>query len=155
MARSEVPSEEMGPRALPGEPEPLVLYRLARGRGELPYGGRHVERAGGARRSRLLEPLRTPLASIRVAGETEGRARAAARVAAAAAGLCANRTLRLSAAAARHLLAAAAFVWRGRGSSPALLRRGIAALDRARASASERAPLLALALRRPTAAPPR
>jgi serine/threonine-protein kinase len=151
MARSEAPSEEMGPRVLAGEPAPLVLYRLARGRSELPYGGRHLGRAGGARRSRLLEPVRTPLASIQVAGETEGRVRATARVAAATAGLCATRALRASATAARLLLGGAAFVARGRREPPALLGRAMAALDRARRAAGERAPQLGLALRRPKA----
>jgi serine/threonine-protein kinase len=149
MARSEAPSEEMGPRVVEGEPEPLVLYRLVRGRGELPYGGRHLARAGGASRSRLLEPIRTPLASIRVAGETEGRARAAARVARAAAGLCATAALRLATAAAQAALRGAAFVARGRRDPPPLLGRAIAALDRARREAAERAPWLSLALRRP------
>jgi serine/threonine-protein kinase len=160
MARSEAPSEEMGPRQLAGAREPLVLYRLVRARGELPYGGRHLARAGGARRSRLLEPVRTPLASIQVAAETEGRARATARVAAASAGLFATGTLGLGAAAARLLLAAASLVAGGRKRRPALLARAIAALDRARRRAAERAPELALARRRPratslTALPPR
>ncbi len=149
MARSEAPSEEMGPRVLAGEPETFVLYRLVRGRGEMPYGGRHLGRAGGARRSRLLEPVRTPLASIQVAGETEGRARATARVAAATAGLCATGALRASATTLRTLLRGASFVTRGRRDPPALLGRAIAALDRTRRSAAERAPLLALARRRP------
>lgn len=151
MARSEAPSEEMGPRVLEGEPEPLVVYRLVRARGEMPYGGRHLGRAGGARRSRLLEPIRTPLASIQVAGETEGRTRASARVAAATAGLCATRALRVSATTARFVLRGAAFVARGRKEPPGLLARGIAALERAARSAAERAPLLALAMRRPRA----
>ncbi|HEY6004755.1 MAG TPA: protein kinase, partial [Anaeromyxobacter sp.] len=81
MARSEAPAEEMGPRIVDGEPEAVVLYRLVRERGELPYGGRHLARAGAARRSRFLERVSTPLASIQVAGATEGRARAVARVA--------------------------------------------------------------------------
>jgi serine/threonine-protein kinase len=151
MARSEAPSEEMGPRLLAGEAAPVVLYRLVRGRGELPYGGRHLDRAGGARRSRLLEPVRTPLASIQVAGETEGRARAAARVLAATAGLFAARALRAAALAARLLLRALAFVTRARAEPPGPLGRAMAALDRARRSAAERAPLLALARRRPPA----
>ncbi len=149
MSRSEAPSEEMGPRALAGEPEPLVLYRLVRGRGEMPYGGRHLGRVGGTRRSRLLEPVRTPLASIQVAGETEGRARATARVAVATAGLCATGALQASVTTARLLLRAAAFVAGGRKDPPTVLGRAIAALDRARRSAAERAPLLALARRRP------
>jgi serine/threonine-protein kinase len=149
MARSEAPSEEMGPRLLAGEAAPVVLYRLARGRGELPYGGRHLERAGGARRSRLLEPVRTPLASIQVAGETEGRARATARVVAATAGLCAARAVRVSAGTARLLLRGATLVAGGRGEPPGLLARALAALDRTRRAAAERAPQLALSLRRP------
>ena len=153
MSRSEAPSEEMGPRVLAGEPEPLVLYRVARARGELPYGGRHLERAGGAQRSRFLEPVRTPLASIQIAGETEGRARATARVAAATAGLLAASALRASATTARLVLRGAAFIARGRKDPPPLLARAIAALDGARRSAAERAPQLALALRRPR--PPR
>jgi serine/threonine-protein kinase len=151
MARSEAPSEEMGPRVLPGDRAPLVLYRLVRGRTELPYGGRHLGRAGGVRRSRLLEPVRTPLASIQVAGETEGRARATARVAAATAALCATRALRVSTAAARLVVGGVAFVARGRRQPPALLGRALAALDRARRAASDRAPQLRLALRRPRA----
>jgi serine/threonine-protein kinase len=149
MARSEAPAEEMGPRVLEGEPEPLVLYRLVRDRGDLPYGGRHLARAGGARRSRFLEPVRTPLASIQVAGETEGRARATARVAAATAGLCAAGAVSVSATTAHFLLRGAAFVARGRKEPPRLLAMAIAAVDRARRSAAERAPLLALARRRP------
>jgi Protein kinase domain len=151
MARSEAPSEEMGPRVLPNEPEPHVLYRLVRERGDLPYGGRHLARGGGARRSRLLEPVRTPLASIQVAGETEGRARATARVAAATAGLCAVRAVTVSTSTARLVLRAAAFVARGRRDPPPLLARGIAALERARRAAAERRPQLSLALRRPPA----
>ena len=149
MSRSEVPSEEMGPRVLPGEPEPLVLYRVTRARGEVPYGGHHLDRRGGARRSRFLEPVRTPLASIQVAGETEGRARATARVAAATAGLCATGAVRASTTTARFLLRGAAFVARGRRSPPPLLGRAIAALERTRRAAAERAPQLALSLRRP------
>jgi len=139
MARSEAPAEEMGPRALEGEPEPLVLYRLVRGR-EATMGGR------AARRSRLVERVTAPIASIQVAGETEGRARATARVAAAAAALWAVRGVRVSAAAGRLLLRAAAL---GRRSPPGLLGRALAGAERVRARAVERAPLLALALRRP------
>jgi len=148
MARSEAPSEEMGPRAVDGEPEPLVLYRLVRGSGDLPYGGRHLDRAG-VRGSRLLEPVRTSLASIRVAGDPEGRARATARVAAATGRLCATRALRGAATTAQLVLRAAAFAARGRKEPPALLASGIAALERVRSSAAERAPLLALWMRRP------
>jgi serine/threonine-protein kinase len=152
MARSEAPSEEMGPRILHGDAEAVVLYRLVRVRGDLPYGGRHLARGGGARRSRLLEPVRTPLASIQVAGETEGRTRATARVAAATAGLCAAGAVTVSATTARGLLAGAAFVMRGRKDPPPLLARAIAALDRTRRAAAERRPQLALALRRPRSA---
>jgi len=153
MARSEAPAEEMGPRVLHGEAEPLVLYRVVRERGDLPYGGRHLARAGGARRSRFFEPVRTPLASIQVAGETEGRARATARVAAATAGLCAAGAVSVSATTARMFLRGAALVTGGRKDPTALLARAIAALDRARRSAAERAPQLALARRRPGARP--
>jgi serine/threonine-protein kinase len=149
MARSEAPSEEMGARVLGGEAEPVLLYRLVRQRGELPYGGRHLARAGGARRSRLLEPVRTPLASIQVAGATEGRARATARVAAATAGLCAAGAVGVSAGTAGALLRGAALLARGRGDPPPALARAIAALDRARRAAAERRPALGLALRRP------
>jgi serine/threonine-protein kinase len=155
MSRSEAPAEEMGPRMLQVEPEPVVLYRLVRDRGDLPYGGRHLARGGGARRSRLLEPVRTPLASIQVAGQTEGRARATARVAAATAGLCAARAVTISTVTASALLRCAAFVTRRRKDPASLLARALAALDRARRSAAERRPQLALALRRPRAAPPR
>jgi serine/threonine-protein kinase len=148
MARSEAPAEEMGPRVLEGEPEPLVLYRLVRDRGELPYGGRHLARAGGARRSRLLEPVRTPLASIQVAGETEGRARATARVTGAALGLLGTRLVRIAVALGKAPLWLAA---PRRRDPEGLVARGLAALDRARQTASARAPLLALALRRPRA----
>jgi hypothetical protein len=151
MTRSEAPSEEMGPRAVAGQEEPLVLYRLVRARGEVPYGGRHLGRAGGARRSRLLEPVRTPLASIQVAGQTEGRARATARVMAATAGLCASRAVRISATTARLLVRAAEIVCGGRREPPGLLGRAAAALERARRSAAERAPQLGLRLRRPRA----
>ena len=145
MARSEAPAEEMGPRAVESEPEPLVLYRLVRERGDLPYAGRHLARAG-TRRSRLVERVTAPLASIQVAGETEGRARAAGRVAAAGAGLCVVRGVRVAAAAGRLLLRAAAL---GRRRPPALLARALAAVERVRERAAARAPLLALALRRP------
>jgi serine/threonine-protein kinase len=155
MARSEAPSEEMGPRALEEQPDPLVLYRLSRERGELPYGGRHLRRAGGARRSRLLEPVRTPLASIQIAGETEGRARATARVAAATAGLCATGAVRASAVTARLVLRCAAFVAAGKRPPPPILARAIATVDRARRSAADRTPLLGLALRRPGPSRPR
>ncbi len=149
MTRSEAPADDMGPRALAGEPEPVLLYRLARGRGDLPYGGRHLARAGGARRSRLLEPIRTPLASIQVAGETEGRTRATARVAKATAALYATGAVRASTTTLRGLLRIAAFATHRRTDPPALLGRALAALDRARRSAAERAPLFALARRRP------
>jgi hypothetical protein len=119
-----------------------------RERGELPYGGRHLARAGGARRSRLLEPVRTPLASIQVAGATEGRARAAARVTGAAVGLLGNRLLRVAVALGRAPLVLAA---PRRRDPEGLVARGYAALDRARQTASARAPLLALAMRRPRA----
>jgi serine/threonine-protein kinase len=153
MARSEAPSEEMGPRLLEGEADPVVLYRLVRARGDLPYGGRHLARAGGARRSRLLEPVRTPLASIQVAGETEGRARATARVAAATAGLAAAGAVRASATTARALLVGAAIVARRREDPPPALARAIAALERTRRAAAERRPELSLSLRRPRALP--
>jgi hypothetical protein len=134
-----------------------VLYRLVRERGELPYGGRHLARGGGVRRSRLLEPVRTTLASIQVAGETEGRARATARVAAAAVGLCAARAVTISTAAAGLLVRGAAAVARGgkaeRKGAPGVLAGALAALDRARRSAAERRPELSLALRRPRRAP--
>jgi serine/threonine-protein kinase len=145
MARSEAPAEEMGPRAVGTEPEPLVLYRLVRERGDLPHGSRHRARAG-ARRSRLVERVTAPIASIQVAGETEGRARAAARVAAAAAGLWAVRAVRVSAATGRLLLRAAAL---GRRRPPRFLARALAAVERVRERAAARAPILALALRRP------
>ncbi len=142
MARSEAPAEEMGPRAVEAEPEPLVLYRLARERGEPARGGRRPR----ARRSRLLERVTAPIASIQVAGETEGRARATARVAAAAAALWAVRAVRLLATAGRLLLRAAAL---GRRRPPRLLAGPLAAVERVRARAAARAPVIALALRRP------
>jgi serine/threonine-protein kinase len=158
MARIEAPSEEMGPRMMDGEPDAVVLYRLVRDRGELPYGGRHLARAGGARRSALLEPVRTTLASIQVAGATEGRARATARVLAAAAGLAGTRAVTVATSAAdlvvRGLVQVAAAVRRrGDGTPPALLADARAALARTQRSAAERRPGLALALRRPLRAP--
>ena len=151
MARTEAPSEEMGPRHLEGEPEAVLLYRLVRQRGELPYGGRHLARAGGARRSRFLQRVTAPIASIQVAGETEGRARATARVAGATAGLCAAGAIHASASGARLLLRAAAWAARARREPPGVLARAIAALERTRARAAARGPLLSLALRRPRA----
>jgi hypothetical protein len=151
MARSEAPAEEMGPRLVDGEPEAVVLYRLVRARGELPYGGRHLARAGGARRSRLLERVSTPLASIQVAGATEGRARAAARVAAASVALCFAGAMRAAAAAGRLALRGVARLLGARREPPGLLARAADALDRARARAAARGPVLALALRRPRA----
>ncbi len=148
MARSEAPAEEMGPRMLEGEPEPIALYRLSRERGELPYGGRHLSRAG-ARRSRFFEPVTTPMASIQVAGGAEGRARATARVAAASAGLCATSALRASMATASLLVRALALATGRPRRPPALLDRALAALERTRAAAAARAPLLSLSLRRP------
>lgn len=144
MARSEAPSEEMGPRVVEGEREPIFLYRLVRSRGDLPYGGRHLVRLGRVRRSRLVEPISTPLVSIQVAGETEGAARATARVAVAAAGLCASTALRASARIARLLLRLLSF-----GGRAAPLARAAEALDRLRSGAAERAPWIALSLRRP------
>lgn len=146
MARSEAPSEEMGPRVVQGEREPLFLYRLVRSRGDLPYGGRHLVRLGRVRRSRLLEPVSTPLASIQVSGETEGAARATARVALASAGLCASAALRASARTARFLLRALTL-----GGRPAPIARAAAALDRLRRGSADRAPWIALSLRRPLA----
>jgi serine/threonine-protein kinase len=154
MSRSEAPSEEMGPRVLQGETDTVVLYRLVRDRGELPYGGRHLARGGGVRRSRLLEPVRTTLASIQVAGETEGRTRATARVAAAAAGLCAARAVTISTSAASLLVRGAAAVTRGgKKEPPGVLAGALSALDRARRAAAARRPELALALRRPRRTP--
>lgn len=147
MTRTEAPSEEMGARALEPGAEPLALYRLVRAAGELPYAGRHLSRAG-ARRSRFLEPVRTPLASIQLAGATEGRARATARVAAAVAGLCAAGTLRAAAAAARLVLRGCSL---GRREPGPLVARALAAVERTRRGAAERAPQLGLALRRPRA----
>ncbi len=149
MTRTEVPAEEMGPRTFEGEPEPVVLYRVAREPGDLPYGGRNLARAGAARRSRFLEPVAMPLASIRAAGGLEGRARATARVAAAAAGLCAARAVRASTTTASLLVRAAALVTLRPLRPPALLSRALAAIERARAAAAARVPLLHLALRRP------
>jgi eukaryotic-like serine/threonine-protein kinase len=153
MSRSEAASEEMGPRVLDGEAEPTVLYRLVRERGELPYGGRHLARAGAARRSRMLARVSAPLASIQVAGATEGRARATARVAAAAAGLCAAGAVRASASGARRVLSAAAWATGARREPPGLVGRALDALERMRAGAAARGPILALGLRRPR--PPR
>ena len=151
MARTEAPAEEMGSRAVEGEAAPLVLYRLVRDAGELPYGGRHLARGGWGRTSRLLEPVRTPLASIQVAGGSEGRGRAAVRVTAATAGLCAAGAVAASASTARAVLLGAAFLARGRREPPPLLARAIAALERVRRGAATRAPQLALARRRPRA----
>ncbi len=128
-----------------------MLYRLVRDAGELPYGGRHLARGGWARTSRLLEPVRTPLASIQVAGGSEGRGRAAVRVTAATAGLCAAGAVAASASTARAVLRGAAFLARGRREPPPLLARAIAALERVRRGAAARAPQLALARRRPRA----
>jgi hypothetical protein len=98
--------------------------------------------------------VRTPLASIQVAGATEGRARATARVAAAAAGLCAARAVTISASAAGLLVRGAAAVSGRRGGrTPGVLDGALAALDRARRAAAERRPELSLALRRPRRAP--
>lgn len=145
MARSEAPSEEMGPRVLGGEAEPVVLYRLIRSRGELPYGGRHLVRLGSVRRSRFLEPVSTPIASIQVSGETEGAARATARIAVAAAGLCATSAVRASTWTAFLLLRIFSLGSR-RPTGP--VARALAALDRARVGAAASAPWLALSLRR-------
>lgn len=150
MSRTEAPAEEMGPRLIDGEPEAVVLYRLVRDRGELPYAGRHLARAG-ARRSRFLEPVTTPLASIQIAGETEGRTRATARVASAAAGLCVAGAVGAAAEVARALLRATAFVTRARPEPPGLLARAIDAIERMRTAALARGMILSLATRRPRA----
>jgi hypothetical protein len=142
----------MGPRVLEGEPEAVVLYRLVRDRGELPYGGRGLARAGGGRRSRLLEPVRTPLASIQVAGETEGRARATARVATAAAGLSVARLVTIVSVGAGVVVRGVARL-SGAAGRAGLLQRAGAGLERARRAAAERRPELSLALRRPRRGP--
>ena len=139
MARSEAPSEEVGTRSIEEEPDPLVLYRIVRpGTGERPRAR--------VRRSRLVERITAPIASIQVAGETEGRARATARVVAAAAALWAMRVVRIPVVAGWLLVRAVAL---GRREPPGLLGRAVAAAERARERAAERASVLALALRRP------
>jgi serine/threonine-protein kinase len=79
MSRSEAPAEEMGPRALDGLSEPVPTYRLVRGPGPEPYGSRH----GGVPRPRpagAMAGMAAAIASVQVAGETEGRVHAVGRV---------------------------------------------------------------------------
>jgi len=148
MNRSEAPAEEMGARALAGLGEPVASYRLVRGPGAEPYGGRLRPP------SRLLglgpvETLHTALTSVKVAGATEGRLRATLRVAWSALALSATAAFE-GAAGGLHgaLHHAGRLVRRGRPRSrrfEAILQ----GLERGRRAAAARSPGHALSLRRP------
>jgi class 3 adenylate cyclase len=150
MSRSEAPAEEMGPRALAGMIEPVPTYRLVRSAGPSPYGGR-----GGVaprpRRSGALSDLALATASVRIAGETEGRFLALARVLASGAALLFVRALERGIGglhAAIYRAHRALFPWTPRSRA---LDRLLAVLERARRIVAVHEPGLELALRRPGA----
>jgi hypothetical protein len=148
MNRSEAPAEEMGARALAGLGEPVPTYRLARGENPEPYGGR-LRAPSRVLRVRPIQTLHTALTSVKVAGATEGRLRAALRVAWSALALSATAALESTAGGLHgaiyrtHRLLA-----RGRRRSRRLDEL-LSALERARRAAAARSPELALSLRRP------
>ncbi|MGC3996752.1 MAG: hypothetical protein QM767_04140 [Anaeromyxobacter sp.] len=154
MNRSEAPAEQRPARALPGLVQPIATYQLVRVPGALPYGGKHAGRVPAARRA--LEPVHTALASIEVAGETEGRLRAVVRV------MLAGLALLLVGGAehgAGGLHALLHRVWRRSDGGPRQLRQALGAtlggLEQARRAAARHTPWLSLALRRPSQRRPR
>jgi serine/threonine-protein kinase len=148
MNRSEAPAEEMGARALAGLLEPVATYRLVRGPGADPYGGR-LPAPSRLLRLRPVETLRTALTSVKVAGATEGRLRATLRVAWSALALSATAAFE-GATGGLHtaLYRSHRLLRRGRPRSRRL-DRVLETLERGRRAAAARSPDLALALRRP------
>jgi serine/threonine-protein kinase len=156
MSRSEAQAEEMGPRALAGLTEPVATYRLARAPGALPYAGKHAGRRRPLpARLRFIEPFLTALTSVRMAGETEGRARAAARVLAAGLALAVVGTAE-AAMGGLHLalfsLDRRAHRWHVveplEALRPRLLHGLLELLERGRRAVELRSTALSLALRR-------
>ena len=148
MSRSEAPAEEMGPRALAGLMEPVPTYRLVRGAGPEPYGGRHA----GARPGRspgALTALIAAVASIQVAGETEGRPSAMLRVLWSGAALMTLAALEGTLGGLHALVYRAHRVLRPWQPRPRPLDQLLTVLERARRIAAVHEPELALALRRP------
>ncbi len=68
MNRSEAQIEEVGPRPLKGLRDPRRVYRVVRGRGSQPYGGRALGRLG-----ELPEPSDQPVSRARRIGRTVAR----------------------------------------------------------------------------------
>ena len=148
MSRSEAPAEEMGPRALAGLMEPVPTYRLVRGPGPEPYGGRHgvVLRAPG---SAPLADLAVAVASIRIAGETEGRLPALARVLLSGTALLALRAMERSLGGLHLVLYRAHRALFGWDPRPPLLDGLLTVLERARRLVAVHESELVLATRRP------
>jgi len=148
MSRSEAPAEEMGPRALLGLLEPVPTYRLVRGPGPEPYGGRHVgavrPRAAGA-----LAGMAAALASIQIAGETEGRIPALARVLWSGTALLGLRMVERGLGGLHLVLYRVHRRWTHGGRRPRPFDRLLAVLERARRLVAAYEPGLALAVHRP------
>jgi serine/threonine-protein kinase len=142
MSRSEAPAEELGPRALAGLTEPVATYRLVREERKEP-----AARPGGV--ARPPTGLAAGLLSIQVAGETEGKLAALARVLGAAAALVAIRAAERCVGGLHALVYRAHLRLRPGEPRPAWLDRVLATLECARRLAATHEPELALALRRP------
>jgi serine/threonine-protein kinase len=151
MSRSEVAVEAMGACPLEGLPELAPLYRVVRDRGDLPYGGRHLQRveAGSVLARGLLAPFASGLASIETAGANEGRGRAALRVTVAGLAIGLLGVLWGVAWLVETLVILVTWIgWAKRPAPPSLARtqRGLAWT---RGRLSERMTLHRLAMRRP------
>jgi class 3 adenylate cyclase/tRNA A-37 threonylcarbamoyl transferase component Bud32 len=148
MSRSEAPAEEMGPRALAGLAEPVPTYRLVRGPGPEPYGNRH----GGVPRPRpagAMAGMAVALASVQIAGETEGRIRALGRVLWSAAILLAVRIPERGAGGLHALVYRLHRALTHAARRPWALQQLLAVLERARRLFAVHEPGLVLACRRP------
>jgi len=142
MSRSEAPAEEMGPRSLSGVLEPVAVYRLLRGPGQAPHGGRHGP-------PRPLGGAAMALVAMRVAGETEGRIAVLLRVLGAGAALVCVAGLERATGGLHALLYRAHRSLRPLDPRPRPLEGLLGLLERARRIAARLEPQLWLALHRP------
>ena len=151
MSRSEVALEQMGAWPLEGLPELAPLYRVVREAGDLPYGGRHLERVerGSPLARGLLAPFASGLASIETAGVNEGRGRAAFRVSLAGASIALLGLLRAIVWSTEALVILVTWIGWARRPAPRPLAASRQGLARVREHLEERTTIRQLAMHRP------